>query len=205
MSAHRSTGRRVARIVLAVVSALVLVATVVGAGVSVVMGQLQGNITAIDVTEQIGPVESKPIAAVNEETGTFEPLNILLMGSDTREGKGNGGFGNATDIGGERSDTTILMHISGDRKSAIGVKNHVNTHEVCRLRIDHWYRSCAHRWMPESIQSGTSRDMNNAATANAANTPSPTARCVRRARTTSSDSCVGSASTDTAIRGPLWR
>lgn len=121
MSAHRSTGRRVARIVLAVVSALVLVATVVGAGVSVVMGQLQGNITAIDVTEQIGPVESKPIAAVNEETGTFEPLNILLMGSDTREGKGNGGFGNATDIGGERSDTTILMHISGDRKSAIGV------------------------------------------------------------------------------------
>ena len=74
MSAHRSTGRRVARIVLAVVSALVLVATVVGAGVSVVMGQLQGNITAIDVTEQIGLVESKPIAAVNEETGTFEPL-----------------------------------------------------------------------------------------------------------------------------------
>jgi LCP family protein required for cell wall assembly len=43
------------------------------------------------------------------------------MGSDTREGKGNGGFGSAEEIGGERSDTTIVMHISGDRKSAIGV------------------------------------------------------------------------------------
>jgi LCP family protein required for cell wall assembly len=43
------------------------------------------------------------------------------MGSDTREGKGNGGFGSAEEIGGERSDTTIVMHISGDRKSAVGV------------------------------------------------------------------------------------
>ena len=50
-----------------------------------------------------------------------EPLTVVLMGSDTREGKGNGGFGSASEIGGARSDTTIVMHIAGDRKSAIGV------------------------------------------------------------------------------------
>ncbi len=120
-SARPSSARRVSRVLLTILSAMVLVATVVGAGVSVVMGQLQGNITAVDISDQIGTTAPKPIAEINEETGTFEPLNIVLMGSDTREGKGNGGFGNATEIGGQRSDTTIVMHISGDRKSAIGV------------------------------------------------------------------------------------
>jgi len=117
-----STARRVSRVVLSVFSALVLLMTVVGAGVSVVMSQLQGNITAVDVSEQIGPVESKPIAEVNEETGTYEPLNIVLMGSDTRAGKGNGGFGSVDEFGTtQRSDTVIVLHIAGDRKSAIGV------------------------------------------------------------------------------------
>ena len=56
-----STARRVSRVVLSVFSALVLLMTVVGAGVSVVMSQLQGNITAVDVSEQIGPVASWPV------------------------------------------------------------------------------------------------------------------------------------------------
>ena len=116
------TGRRVGRALLAVVSALVLIATVAGAGISVVMNQLSGNITAVDVSEnvEVAPVDA-PVNVVNEETGTYEPLTIVLMGSDTREGKGNGGFGSASKIGGERSDTTIVMHIAGDRKSALGV------------------------------------------------------------------------------------
>lgn len=114
--------RHVTRVLLAIVSAMVLLATGVGAGVSVVMGQLQGNITAVDISEQLGPMEVVPLTEVNEETGTYEPLTIVLMGSDTREGKGNRGFGSVAEFGGsERSDTTIVMHISGDRKSAIGV------------------------------------------------------------------------------------
>jgi LCP family protein required for cell wall assembly len=115
-------GRHVSRVLLTILSALVLLTTVVGAGVSVVMGQLQGNITAVDVSENTGQVDtSAPLTVVNDETGTFEPITIVLIGSDTREGKGNGGFGNATKIGGQRSDTVIVLHISGDRKSAIGV------------------------------------------------------------------------------------
>ena len=48
-----------------------------------------------------------------------EPLNILVMGSDTRVGAGNG-VDDQTDIG-QRSDTTILVHISADRKTVYGV------------------------------------------------------------------------------------
>jgi LCP family protein required for cell wall assembly len=115
-------GRHVSRVLLTILSALVLLTTVVGAGVSVVMGQLQGNITAVDVSENTGQVDtSAPLTVVNEETGSYEPITIVLIGSDTREGKGNGGFGSASKIGGQRSDTVIVLHVSGDRKSAIGV------------------------------------------------------------------------------------
>lgn len=122
-SARPSAKRHVSRAILAVVSALILVATVVGAGVTVVMGQLQGNITAVDISEQLG--SAPPVAAiteVNEETGTFDPLNIVLMGSDTRAGKGNGGFGSVEKFGtAQHSDTVIVLHVAADRKSAIAV------------------------------------------------------------------------------------
>lgn len=53
--------------------------------------------------------------------GPHEPLNILIMGSDTREGEGNGidneGGGGKYGL----SDTTMILHLSGDRKSAYGV------------------------------------------------------------------------------------
>jgi LCP family protein required for cell wall assembly len=114
--------RHVSRIVLGIVSVLVLIATVIGAGYSVVKSQLQGNITAVDVSENIGPVSvAEPLNTVDETTGKLEPVTVVLMGSDTRAGKGNGGFGSASQIGGERSDTTIVLHIAGDRKSAIAL------------------------------------------------------------------------------------
>jgi LCP family protein required for cell wall assembly len=46
------------------------------------------------------------------------PINVLVMGSDTREGA------NGKDIGGDTpglSDTTILLHLSANRKFAYGV------------------------------------------------------------------------------------
>jgi LCP family protein required for cell wall assembly len=48
-----------------------------------------------------------------------DPLNILVMGSDSRVGAGNDIDGQ-TDIG-ARSDTTILVHVSADRKTVYGV------------------------------------------------------------------------------------
>lgn len=121
-----STGtRRASRVILSVLSAMVLLTTVVGAGVSVVMNQLQGNITSMDISEDLGTtpgVDPRSVAQFNEETGTYEPLTIVLMGSDTRAGKGNGGFGSVEEFGeAQRSDTVIVLHIAGDRQSAIGV------------------------------------------------------------------------------------
>ncbi|MEV5532420.1 LCP family protein [Streptomyces prunicolor] len=45
--------------------------------------------------------------------------NILLIGSDSRSGDGNAEYGR--DSGTERSDTTILLHLAADRRSATAV------------------------------------------------------------------------------------
>ena len=50
-----------------------------------------------------------------------DPINIVLMGSDTRDGANSSGYGSASEIQGARSDTTILLHVSGDRQRAMGV------------------------------------------------------------------------------------
>ncbi len=49
----------------------------------------------------------------------LDAQNILLIGSDTRSGKGNRKYG--PDEGTQRSDTTILLHLAADRKSATAV------------------------------------------------------------------------------------
>jgi LCP family protein required for cell wall assembly len=46
------------------------------------------------------------------------PINILLVGSDTRSGAGNSAFG---DTGGNLADVIILLHVSADRQSAVGL------------------------------------------------------------------------------------
>src|SRR4029077_20282783 len=49
---------------------------------------------------------------------THSPLNILILGSDTRDGDDNF-IGGDQGIG--RSDTAIVLHLSADRKWAVGV------------------------------------------------------------------------------------
>jgi LCP family protein required for cell wall assembly len=99
--------------VLLVTSLVLALAT--GLGVVYLYRHLNGNLDVIDVTKQLG--EDRPDK--EEVEGPQEPLNILVMGSDTREGAGNN-IDNLTG-GGERSDTTILFHLSADRERAYGV------------------------------------------------------------------------------------
>ena len=115
--------RRWTRTIAAITSGAVVAATMVGAGVTVVMGQLEGNITALDVSEQTGDVvEETTSLVIDEETGEQTPFNVLLMGSDTRQGAGNKGYGSRAKFGdAERSDTTILLHVSADRSRATAV------------------------------------------------------------------------------------
>jgi LCP family protein required for cell wall assembly len=76
---------------------------------------LNGNINALDTDGLLGSDRPEKVTVASEE---LDPLNILLLGSDTREGIGN------SSIGGETpglSDTTILLHLSADRERAYGV------------------------------------------------------------------------------------
>ncbi|MFD5622479.1 LCP family protein [Streptomyces yangpuensis] len=77
--------------------------------------KLDGNITedtsAAAELERFDRERPAPLA-----TGA---QNILLIGSDSRSGRGNAGYGQ--DKGTQRSDTTILLHLPKDRGSATAV------------------------------------------------------------------------------------
>ncbi|MES4892870.1 LCP family protein [Streptomyces sp. NPDC096012] len=85
-----------------------------GAGWAV-YAKLSGNITADEAAaaELARYERERPTALVRGAQ------NILLIGSDTRSGDGNGKYGR--DLGTERSDTTILLHLAADRASATAV------------------------------------------------------------------------------------
>ncbi|GAB4009848.1 LCP family protein [Nocardioides ultimimeridianus] len=100
-------GRVVAKVI---VAALLVLGLVTGAGVVLAYDHWNGNLTHTDISAQLKnrPAELRPGA-----------LNILVMGSDSRAGKGDNidGMKNI----GERSDTTIMFHLSADRKFAYGI------------------------------------------------------------------------------------
>lgn len=111
--------RRWARVVVSVAAGAVLVLTLAGVGIDVASSRLQGNITAVDISETTGR-EHVPIPVVDEE-GNYTATNILLMGSDSREGETSKKYGDPDLYTGERSDTTILLHLSADRSFATAV------------------------------------------------------------------------------------
>lgn len=92
---------------------VVVLAMLVGLSVVYAFRHLSGNLQVADYESEL---ENRPDKVRVE--GPKEPLNILVMGSDTREGQGNA-IDNET--GGGGSDTTILLHLSADRKRAYGI------------------------------------------------------------------------------------
>ncbi|MFI6006572.1 LCP family protein [Streptomyces sp. NPDC051366] len=77
--------------------------------------KLDGNITAdVPAASELGRHEAERPAPVVRTA-----LNILLIGSDSRAGQGNGRYGRRRETG--RSDTAILLHVAADRKSATAV------------------------------------------------------------------------------------
>ena len=113
-------GSGVARKVTAVFSVLTVVITTVCAVGWLGLNHLTSNITTIDVSSQLGT--DRPTEVAPSVKATYAPMNILIMGTDTRSGQGSG-FGSAADTssGTGHSDTVILLHISGDRTRALGV------------------------------------------------------------------------------------
>ena len=96
------------------VVAVVTVLVVVLGGTAYAAWRLNANITKLDVSAAIGT--DRPTQA----PGAAEAVNILLIGSDTREGAGNDAYADrdGTLGGGAHSDTNLLVHLSADRSSA---------------------------------------------------------------------------------------
>ena len=119
----RTASRRWSTILAGVISGAVLVVTVIGAGVTSVMGQLEGNITALDVSDQTGVFRpSSDSIVVDSETGNLAPFTMVVIGSDSRVGKRNRGYGSVAKFGDvARNDTTMIFHVNADRSQAIGV------------------------------------------------------------------------------------
>jgi len=105
--AHERMSRHHRRVVATVIVVTQLVvALLTGGGVYAIYKHLDSNITSGDEIDHI--VDDAPKG----------PLNILVMGEDSRSCTGCG-IDNESGEGG--SDTTILVHISQDRQTAYGI------------------------------------------------------------------------------------
>jgi len=109
---HVARKRPVKRVLTALLITLAVLAATATTTAFVAYYRLNGNITAQDLEKVLG--DDRP-AKVAEKTEDREAENILLMGSDKRKAR------NAGNVAGQRSDTTILLHLAADRESAVMV------------------------------------------------------------------------------------
>ena len=107
---HRGRGQKWRSALRILLVCSVVVALVTGLGSVFFYRHLNDNITFLDVDDKIG---DRP-----DKVAPGDPINVLIMGSDSRGGDEGA---DQTENGGARSDTTILMHLSSDRKFAYGV------------------------------------------------------------------------------------
>jgi LCP family protein required for cell wall assembly len=104
---------RVLRLVGLVLTGLV---AFVGTGAVAAYLDLQSQIEVSDVDSLLGEVEEArptPAAADPDDPFAGRALDILVMGTDFRGGEGNTEIGGAGDE--FHSDTTLIVHVSGDR------------------------------------------------------------------------------------------
>jgi LCP family protein required for cell wall assembly len=110
-----TTPRRKHRVLRVVAISVSIVLVVVVAGGFLVYRHLNKNITSIPIGTALGT--DRPKEMPKKPSAPNKPLNVLLLGSDTRKGAGNHLGGQTPGL----SDTTILLHLSANRKLAYGV------------------------------------------------------------------------------------
>jgi LCP family protein required for cell wall assembly len=111
-TAAKSSRRRLRRVLIVVTG--LLLALLVAAGIAGwgLYSRLNSNIRPDDTTaaELARHAKERPRKLVPNTR------DILLIGSDSRAGAGNGAYGR--DSGTARSDTTMLLHLAADRRNA---------------------------------------------------------------------------------------
>jgi LCP family protein required for cell wall assembly len=110
---RKARGKRKSTVGQVLLASVVVLALATALSVVFVYRHLNGNLNVEDITSQLG--EDRPEKVY---TGNGEPLNVLVLGSDTRDCDG---CQIDQEAGAEASDTTILLHISADRTRAYGV------------------------------------------------------------------------------------
>jgi LCP family protein required for cell wall assembly len=106
---HRGRSPRARRILKRVGIGFAVFLMVISLAVVVIYKHLQGNINTLDISHDLG---TRPAVVVPKA------LNVLVMGSDTRAGANGKGIGGSTP---GLSDTTMILHLSANRKFAYGV------------------------------------------------------------------------------------
>ncbi|MER6396495.1 LCP family protein [Kitasatospora sp. NPDC001603] len=130
-----SSSRRRRIVKTAVGLAAVLVLSVAGAG-AWFYHRLDSNITTFDAG---GVATERPPAPVPVTPGASVPVNVLVLGSDTRT-DGNADLGGGEE-GVGHSDTAILLHVYADHKHAVGVsipRDALVTIPACKLPSGRW-------------------------------------------------------------------
>ncbi|MBS2546877.1 LCP family protein [Catenulispora sp. NL8] len=105
------------RVVIICATSLSVLAIAGAAGLWSVYNRLNDNIRTVDIHADDAPglpdaLKPKP---ASPSPGAGAAMNVLLIGSDDRDGA-NAQYGDANS--GARSDTTMLLHVAADRKSA---------------------------------------------------------------------------------------
>ena len=93
-----------------------LLLAVTGVGIFLVWRHLESNLTTI--RDDPGLLRGADAVPAPTKDGELPPMNILVMGSDTRVGQGGEG-GSADVYSTAQSDVVMLVHLSGDRKRAL--------------------------------------------------------------------------------------
>lgn len=94
---------------------LAFLLAILGAGVTFYI-DLQNNIVQHDLKGLLDESKRPEKVTPPDDQDAGTPLNLLLLGSDTREGKSDvDGSGASGEIDGMRSDTAMLIHIAADR------------------------------------------------------------------------------------------
>ena len=112
---RRGQARRAHTVGKVVLASVVTLAMITGLSVAFFYRHLNGNLNVEDLEAQLGTDRPEEV----EVEGPKDPMNILVMGSDSRDCDGCDIDGESTGTG--LSDTTILIHLSADRQSAYGI------------------------------------------------------------------------------------
>src|SRR3954464_127328 len=109
--ARHAAPRRPLRRVLTALAVVIALLAVTGTATAFgAYYRLNANINKEDISSLLTPKDRPHKVAEDAKA-----MNILLIGSDKRAGS------NALNVEGQRSDTTIVLHLAADRKSATAV------------------------------------------------------------------------------------